>query len=137
MAALGAIACAAAVGGCGSQSPEDYRASLDDACVQLADSIDRIPERVRDDDLDPEEATALAEEAGDEFAFSVADLDLPGELADDHARLEDKTESEPPAGDIDALIEYTEDFGDIYDSLGAEACSRFQDEAVERLSAGV
>lgn len=71
MAALGAIACAAAVGGCGSQSPEDYRASLDDACVQLADSIDRIPERVRDDDLDPEEATALAEEAGDEFASTV------------------------------------------------------------------
>ncbi|CAN5494873.1 hypothetical protein BH20ACT15_BH20ACT15_12270 [soil metagenome] len=130
-AALGLMAALASCGG--EQSAEEYRAELDGACAEVAEQIEGIPQRAKEEDLTAEEGRRITDDVADEFASTVEDLDPPPELADSHDRLVDKIRSEGPQGEIEEVREYTRSFGPIYDALGARECSRRQQEALDGL----
>ncbi|HEY8582188.1 MAG TPA: hypothetical protein VIL49_04550, partial [Capillimicrobium sp.] len=76
-----------------------------------------------------------AEQAGDEFEETVADLDPPDELEDAHQRLLDKGDETPSdADDPQAVKAWVLEIADVYRDLGASRCEQRQRAAADQLS---
>jgi hypothetical protein len=122
----------AACGGSDTLSAKDYRGRLDTACATLADANADIPVRMRDEDLDVDDAERIAQDNGDAFEKTLRALQPPDELKSGHERLLRRGQEPPPTSDDPAAVRrWLLGWADAYRAVGAGGC-----EAAQRALAG-
>jgi hypothetical protein len=134
-ALIAALALLLPLAACGGRSADEYRERLDAACGELRQTMDGLPQTVRDQDLTVKDAAALAQRASDRFEDELQDLDPPGDLEDAHeALLEAGNAPAPSSDDRPAMERWSLRFAELYDELGAERCAEGQRRAAEEIA---
>lgn len=123
--AAAALTLAACGGGedAGALTADDYRSQLNDACAEVASANRQLPTIMNEENLSIEEAEDLAEESGQKFEDTIADLNPPEELADQHQQLVDSFGTPPPEDDLEAYVAFQKEGAALFDDIGATGCA--------------
>jgi hypothetical protein len=120
---------------CGGMSADEYAERLEAACAEQRQTMEGLPQKMRDEDLTVKDATALAARASEQYEDKLEELDPPGDLEDAHEALLDAGNAPPPSSeDRPAMERWSLRFAELYEELGAERCAEGQRRVAEEIA---